>query len=92
MLVAGLTLLAEGAKADCDVPDPEFLTDTLHSNLGPRSAGSPLRSALAESGISVAGVYYAEAFSNTDLPPLKWSSLKYGFGHGGYDGKEEAYS
>ena len=42
MLVAGLTLLAEGAKADCDVPDPEFLTDTLHSNLGPRSAGSQL--------------------------------------------------
>ena len=28
----------------------------------------------------------------SDLPPLKWSSLKYGFGHGGYDGKEEAYS
>ncbi len=66
MLVAGLPLLARDAKADCDVPDPEFLTDTLHSNLGPRSAGSlTLRSALAESGISVAGVYYAEAFSNT---------------------------
>jgi len=66
MLVTGLTLFAEGAKADCDVPDPEFLTDTLHSNLGARSAGSlTLRSALAESGISVAGVYYAEAFSNT---------------------------
>ena len=27
----------------------------------------------------------------TDLPPLKWSSLRYGFDHGGYDGEEEAY-
>jgi hypothetical protein len=27
-----------------------------------------------------------------DLPPLKWSSLKYDFGRGGYgDGKEAAY-
>jgi hypothetical protein len=27
-----------------------------------------------------------------DLPPLKWSSLKYGFGEGGTgDGKEKAY-
>ncbi len=26
-----------------------------------------------------------------DLPPLKWSSLRYGFDHGGYDGEEEAY-
>lgn len=66
MLVTGLPLLAGSAKADCRVPDPEFLADTLRSNLGPRSAG-PLtsRAALEESGISVAGVYYAEAFSNT---------------------------
>jgi porin len=66
MVLMGLALFAAGAKADCNVPDPEFLRDTLHSNLGPRSAG-PLtsRTALAESGISVAGVYYAEAFSNT---------------------------
>ena len=28
-----------------------------------------------------------------DLPPLKWSSLKYGFDRGGQDdGKEEAHS
>lgn len=65
VLVASLPIWAGGAKADCNVPDPEFLTDTLHSNLGRRSAGSlTLRSALAESGISVAGVYYAETFSN----------------------------
>jgi porin len=65
LLATGLTLLAGGAKADCDVPDPEFLEDTLHSNLGPRSGGAlTSRAALAESGISLAGVYYAEGFSN----------------------------
>ena len=70
LLATGLTLLAGGAKADCNVPDPEFLEDTLHSNLGPRS-GKPFtsRAALAESGISLAGVYYAEGYSNTTGGP-----------------------
>ena len=66
LLATGLTLLAGSAKADCNIPDPEFMADTLHSNLGPRSGKSlTSRAALAESGISLAGVYYAEAFSNT---------------------------
>jgi porin len=65
MVLTGLTLLASAAKADCNVPDPEFLTDTLHSNLGPRSVGSlASRAALAKSGVALAGVYYAEVFSN----------------------------
>ena len=66
MLVTSLAVLAPSARANCNVPDPEFLVDTLHSNLRPHSAGSlGLRSDLAESAISVAGVYYAEVFSNT---------------------------
>jgi porin len=65
ILVTGIALLAESAKADCDVSNPESLSDTLHSNLGPRSPGSlTSHAALAESGISLAGVYYAEGFSN----------------------------
>jgi porin len=60
-----VTLSAVSAKADCNVPDPEFLADTLHSNLGPRSADhAGFRNTLAQSGISVAGVYYGEVFSN----------------------------
>ena len=35
---------------------------------------------------------YFDVIQRRDLPPLKWSSLKYGFNHGGYDGEEEAYS
>ena len=33
-----------------------------------------------------------QARNHTELSPLKWSELKYGFGHEeDHDGKEEAY-
>ena len=35
---------------------------------------------------------HGEKAAAYDLPPLRWSSLKYDFDRGGYDGKEEAYS
>ncbi len=65
MLVICVALFGGVARADCNVPDPEFLTDTLHSNLGPRSVGPlALRDGLVESGISLAGVYYSDVLSN----------------------------
>ena len=48
---------------------------------------------LADLNIALGGLVGGTATANatTDLPPLKWSSLRYGFDHGGYDGEEEAY-
>ena len=42
---------------------------------------------------AIGSVLFQGSSGQTDLPPLKWSSLKYGFAvEDRIDGKEEAYS
>ncbi len=55
-----------------------------------RQAVAHLRSVLEISERRACTIVSADR--KIDLPPLKWSSLKYGFDHGGYDGEEEAHS